>query len=93
MLAGRLYVSEQMSDRIVEAQGGAASGSPMGRLTDREIEVLELIGRGVGTSAIAARLNLSPKTIEAHRQNLKTKLNLQGAGDLARYAILWLERF
>jgi DNA-binding NarL/FixJ family response regulator len=61
-------------------------------LTDRELEVFDLIGRGRSTSAIAEQLAVSIKTIETYRSNIKTKLNLKDATDLIRFAAAWTER-
>lgn len=58
-------------------------------LTNRELEVYALIGQGLGTSEIAGSLNLSVKTIETHKENIKNKLQLNSANELLRHAILW----
>ena len=63
----------------------------MERLTDREFEVFQLIGRGKGTKDIAETLHLSIKTVDVHRANIKMKLKLNSASELVRYAIRWLE--
>jgi DNA-binding NarL/FixJ family response regulator len=94
VLAGRVFVSEKMSARILENfSGGPAetSGSPVRRLSDREFEVFQLIGQGVGTRDIAGRLRLSVKTVEVHRASIKEKLNLANATELVRYAVRWLD--
>jgi len=94
VLGGQVYVSEKMSARILENfSGGAAqnTGSPVRRLTDREFEVFQLIGQGVGTREIAGRLHLSVKTVEVHRANIKEKLSLTNATELVRFAIRWLD--
>ena len=94
VLAGQIYVSDKMSARILESLSGqstAPSGSPVRRLSDREFEVFQLIGQGVGTSEIATRLHLSVKTVEVHRANIKQKLNLETATELVRYAVRWLD--
>jgi DNA-binding NarL/FixJ family response regulator len=64
-------------------------GSPVDRLTDRELQVLEYIGRGLGTRQIAEKLGLSIKTIENYREHLKSKLELKNAAELVRYAVRW----
>lgn len=61
---------------------------PLDRLSDRELEVLQLIGLGLGTRQIAQKLHLSIKTIESHREHLKAKLNLHTGGELIRYAVI-----
>jgi DNA-binding NarL/FixJ family response regulator len=92
--AGEICISPRMAERVVAATAGrpaAAQTSPMERLTDREREVYELIGRGLGTSAIAARLFVSVKTIETHRAHIKEKLGLQTGPELIRSAVSWIE--
>ena len=64
--------------------------SPMERLTDREIEVFEMLGRGLTTRQIAGRLDLSPKTVETHREHIKTKLELKNTAELATHAVQWV---
>jgi DNA-binding NarL/FixJ family response regulator len=59
-------------------------------LSDRELQVLQLIGAGLGTRVIARKLGLSVKTIEAHREHVKRKLGLSGAPQLLNYATSWL---
>lgn len=65
-----------------------AEQPPLDRLSDRELEVLQLIGLGLGTRQIAQKLHLSIKTIESHREHLKAKLNLHTGGELIRYAVI-----
>ncbi len=62
----------------------------MKRLSDRELEVFEQIGLGETTRQIAEKLNLSPKTVETYRENIKHKLNLDNATELIRNAIQWV---
>jgi DNA-binding NarL/FixJ family response regulator len=94
VLNGQIYVSEKMSARILEIFSGRrseAAGAGIGRLSDREFEVFQLIGDGRGTRDIAGHLHLSVKTVEVHRANIKQKLNLKTATDLVRYAVRWAE--
>jgi DNA-binding NarL/FixJ family response regulator len=94
VLAGQVYVSEKMSARILEALSGSQglnTNSPVRRLSDREFEVFQLIGQGIGTKEIAIRLRLSVKTVEVHRANIKQKLNLLTSTELLRYAVRWLD--
>ncbi len=94
VLSGQVYVSEAMAARILEAfSGGQHPSSPshVGRLTDREFEVFQLIGEGHGTSDIAGKLHLSVKTVEAHRANMKQKLGVKTATELVREAVRWME--
>lgn len=94
VLNGQIYVSEKMSARILEAFSGhrkESGQSPVERLSDREFEVFQLIGRGQGTRAIAQQLHLSVKTVEVHRANIKKKLELQSGTEVVRYAIRWVD--
>jgi DNA-binding NarL/FixJ family response regulator len=94
VLAGRRFISVRMSQIILARLGPDASPSSdrLGSLTDRELEVFELIGRGVSTAAIADRLGVSVKTIETYRSNIRTKLDVKDANQLIRYAATWIER-
>ena len=94
VLAGQIYVSEHMSARILEIFSGRRSenaSSPVQKLSDREFEVFQLIGQGIGTRAIAEQLHLSVKTVEVHRANIKEKLGIKTATDLVRYAVRWID--
>jgi DNA-binding NarL/FixJ family response regulator len=66
------------------------STSPVKRLSERELEVFYLIGKGYGTRQISKRLHLSIKTIETYRAHIKQKLSLANAAELLRYAIQWV---
>jgi DNA-binding NarL/FixJ family response regulator len=63
---------------------------PVQTLSNRELEVFEMIGNAMTTQQIARKLNLSPKTIEAHREKIKSKLNLSNAAELNRRAVQWV---
>ena len=93
VLAGQISVSEKMSAQILEIFSGRRTGSasPVERLSDREFEVFQLVGQGRGTREIAAHLHLSVKTVEVHRANIKTKLQLRSAVELVRFAVRWAE--
>jgi DNA-binding NarL/FixJ family response regulator len=69
---------------------GAKVRSPVEQLSDRELEVFGLLGRGRGTRQIAADLHLSTKTVETYRANIMKKLDLQGATELVQRAFHWL---
>jgi DNA-binding NarL/FixJ family response regulator len=93
VLAGRVYVSGGMVQAVLERLGREASpDNPLARLTDRELEVFDLIGRGLATGAIAEQLGVSVKTVETYRSNIKTKLHMKSASDLLRFATTWTER-
>ena len=93
VLEGQLYLSGKMSARILNAFSGqrAPTHSPIAHLTDRELEILKLIGVGNDSHAIARQLNVSPKTVDAHRGRLKEKLGLQNGTELICYAARWVE--
>ncbi len=93
VLKGEVYVSEKFSERLIfkaiqSIDGGL--GSPVDKLSDRELEVLELLGRGFGTREIANELHLSVKTIETHRAHIKEKLGFKDAGEMVRFSIDWV---
>jgi DNA-binding NarL/FixJ family response regulator len=88
-----VYLSEKMSARILHklVGGAAATASPVDLLSDRELQVFELIGQGVGTRRIAEKLHLSVKTVETYREHIKIKLKLDNATDLLQHAIQWAQ--
>jgi len=93
VLDGGIYLSDAMAPRLLAqlVRGVPADGgSPVDRLSDRELEVFGLIGRGLGTGEIARRLHLSPKTIETYRAHIKQKLNLADAAELLQHAIYYV---
>ena len=90
---GRIHVSEAIRQRILHRSvDGPATESSIERLSDRELEVLRLIGLGFGTRQIAETLNLSIKTIETYRAHLKEKLSIPTAPELVRYAVTWMSQ-
>ena len=94
VLAGNVHVSEKIASKIVEIFSSgptAANTSPVGRLTDREFQVFQLIGKGRDLREIAAELHLSVRTAEVHRANIKQKLDLKSVADLIRYAVRWTD--
>ena len=97
VLQGGVYLSERMQKRVLGRMGGgqpAESSQPLDQLSDRELEVLRLLGQAMSTRQIANELHLSVKTIESHRAHLKQKLNLQSGAELIQYALrLQGERF
>ena len=93
VLRGEIFISPNMSKRMVLAHLHGATGetsSPIAKLTDRELEVLQLLGEGKEVKEIADRLRLSAKTVEAHRAHIKEKLQLQNARQVARFANEWV---
>jgi DNA-binding NarL/FixJ family response regulator len=94
VLGGQVYVSEQMSAKILDSLSATkprGSHSPIEKLSDREFEVLQLIGQGKSTRDIAKQLHLSPKTVDVHRGHIKEKLELKDATSLVRHAVRWVE--
>ncbi len=90
VLGGQIALSEKTRSSIVESFTGGGRGAPLGRLSDREMEVFELIGRGLSTKEIADRLKISLKTVEVHRLHIKTKLKIATAPELIAFAARWV---
>lgn len=93
ILNGGIYVSEEIKERLLLGMmaGKDVSQSPLEVLSDRELEVFELTGRGLGTRDIAERLHLSVKTVESYRARIKNKLSLNTAPELIQHAVQWVE--
>jgi len=94
VLSGRIYVSATMRDRLLETMFNKREEPEtpsVERLSDRELEVLELIGQGYGAAESAKMLNLSVKTVNAYRDHIKEKLRIEGAGELRRFAVKWVQ--
>jgi len=93
VLQGQIFLSEQMASKMIGlfVRGPREPGQPsIDKLTDRELEIFELIGQGVPTREIARQLHISPKTVESHREHIKEKLEIDNATDLLKHAIEWL---
>src|SRR6266446_3258842 len=92
VINGHVYLSPSMASEVIsnvvltKREPGA---SPTDDLSDRELEILERIGKGEEVKEIASALNLSPKTVETHRAHIKEKLHLANARQVARYAVQW----
>jgi len=94
VLRGELYLSRRMGLRILQRSLGRPPGrgdSELESLSDRELQVLQLLGAGLGTRQIAERLHVSFKTVETHRENAKRKLGVTNGVGLVRYATSWVE--
>ena len=91
VLSGKVYLSERMTERLL---AGMVSGSNNKRdieaLSNRELQIFDLIGQGMSVSNMAEHLTLSVKTIETHQTNIKKKLGLSSAHELTHRAIRWL---
>lgn len=93
VLAGNIYMSAAMHEKLARALAVPRKKpeGPIASLSEREFEVLHLIGLGFGTREIAEKLNRSVKTIEAHQANMREKLNIRNGKELTRFAIQWIE--
>lgn len=91
VLRGERYLSADMTQRLVgQAIEGKPSPQPIEALTDRELEIFELIGTGLSTRLIAQQLHLSVHTIETHRENIRAKLSLRNGSELVQRAVQWV---
>ena len=95
VLGGEIYAGKNLMRAILGRfanRSETASISPIEKLTDREVEVLEAIGQGLTTKQIAGKLHLSIKTIGTYRERIKEKLGLQNAFELIHQAVRWIEQ-
>jgi DNA-binding NarL/FixJ family response regulator len=92
ILDGEIYVSEKMASHFLRslASGNKGAAHSVDRLTDRELEVLEMIGRGKTTRETAAELDLGVATIDTYRARIKEKMNFNNAAELLHFAIRWV---
>lgn len=91
---GNLYVSNSIMSHILTKfrnQPATLHESPLKRLTDREMEIFQFIGKGHASGEIALQLNISVKTIGTYRERIKSKLNIHHSGRLVRHAVIWVE--
>ncbi len=92
VLKGEIYVSEKWKNRLVNqmgSRGKAKKASSDSNLSDRELEILQLIGQGFATRQIASELHVSVKTVESHYANIKNKLGLKNSHELIQHAVKW----
>jgi DNA-binding NarL/FixJ family response regulator len=94
VLAGKLYLSPEMTADLLKSLGAASIRGPrvIERLTDRELQVLELIGRGRTAREIAETLSLGAATIDTYRARIKDKMNFRNAADLVHFAVRWVSK-
>jgi DNA-binding NarL/FixJ family response regulator len=96
VLDDKLYLSERMMNRVLSRAVGSKQRqpqeqrSPVERLSNREIEIFEMIGRGLTSRQIAQQLDLSQRTVDTHRENIKDKLELKNAVELTKHAVQWV---
>jgi DNA-binding NarL/FixJ family response regulator len=95
VMSGKIYLSEVERDRILEAMAGENPkgdndwASTIRRLSNRELQIFSCIGKGLGTIEIAAKYNLSTKTIDTHKEHIKLKLHCNTSQELRQLAIEW----
>lgn len=92
--SGHLYVSDDVASQMLTRLVGGESAddtSPVATLSDRELEIVNLIGNGLLTREIAAKLHVSVKTVETHRAHIKEKLSLRNATQLVQFCVRWVE--
>jgi DNA-binding NarL/FixJ family response regulator len=95
VLTGAIYVSERLGAKMLQQQVRGQTPineSPVKDLSDRELEVFQMIGQWKKTREIAEELHLSIKTIEYYREQIKRKLNLRNAAELTQHATSWVQR-
>ena len=93
VLKGEIYLDPSFSQRLifrVTHPTGGNVDSPLNGLSKRELEVTELLGRGLGTKHVASALHLSVKTVETHRAHIKEKLGFRDANELVHFAVEWV---
>jgi DNA-binding NarL/FixJ family response regulator len=94
VLNGELYLSDKMKEKMLHRLVNNKKDEmvfSIDSLSDREMEVFQLIGNGYSTRQVAQKLNLSVKTIDSYREHLKLKLHLEKGSDLVRHAIQWVK--
>jgi DNA-binding NarL/FixJ family response regulator len=95
VLAGGVFASPTLTSHFLQALSNGRAPTkpsfPLERLTDREMEVFELIGRARSNHEIACKLGISPRTLDAHRAHIREKLGLADGNELTRHAIRWVE--
>jgi len=90
VLHGKIYLSENMSEKVINQRLNEKDGADViDLLSDRELEIFELIGEGLTTEEIADRLNISIKTVETYKSKIKDKLNLNNFTQLIKSAVEW----
>jgi DNA-binding NarL/FixJ family response regulator len=93
VMNGGIYLSDKIGSQMIMkiASGQSAGDNPLEILSDRELEVFELTGKGETTKEIAQRLHVSVKTIDTYRARIKEKMHLKTANELMRRAVQWVE--
>jgi DNA-binding NarL/FixJ family response regulator len=91
VLDGKFYLSEATKEKTLHSEFSGEHENAMASLSDRELEIFQLIGEGLTTTIIAKNLHLSIKTVEGYRANIRTKLNLKDNMELIRHAVRWAQ--
>jgi DNA-binding NarL/FixJ family response regulator len=94
VLAGGIFLSEAMRNLLLlqfARRGKRPEASPVERLSDRELEVFEMFGRGLTTRAVAEALHISPKTVESHRGRIKEKMDVATTAELVKRSVIWVQ--
>lgn len=91
VLGGGVFLSPTVTNKLMEQFAGGKPGSAVSTLTDRELEVFCAIGEGKSSREIAGMLNISIRTVDAHRTHIKEKIGVRDAAELTYYAIRWVE--
>jgi len=92
VLAGRQYISERLKEELLIkfSRDNPEKGLGVEKLSNREFEIFQLIGKGLSNRNIADRINISVKTVENYRERLKSKLGLENSSELVQYAVEWM---
>jgi len=95
ILSGNLYLSDSITSKLINNIVNEDKNDELEikKLSDRELEVFQLVSKGIKTSDIAKEMNISVKTVEAHKLSIKTKLNLKNSNELNKYAIEWKHKY
>ncbi len=92
VVAGRQYISESLKEELLVkfSRDNPEKGLGVEKLSNREFEIFQLIGKGLSNRNIADRINISVKTVENYRERLKSKLGLENSSELVQYAVEWM---
>ncbi|MDR1399030.1 MAG: response regulator transcription factor [Treponema sp.] len=90
VLSGKTYISEAEQARLCSSVDAVTKSVVLDELSDRQFQIFSLIGKGLGTREIAAKLNLSAKTVDAHKEHIKQRLHCDSAQELRQLAIAWI---
>jgi DNA-binding NarL/FixJ family response regulator len=96
ILNGNLYLSETITSKllnnIVNKEQKKEDEEDIKKLSDREFEVFQFVSKGTKSMIIAKEMNISIKTVEAHKLRIRNKLNLKSSNELNKYALEWKQR-